>query len=364
MFIAMDNEHDRYATLSRRQVALFERNPICELCFHVCLDLSEEYGGGIHFELLQSLEAADSFCERIILNPWDLLDIDQYYHWLERQLDNSKPAVTCAFATISVTLSCMDGLPEPVLQLSHDIRGLIGGGQGGELYDNLRSAARYSDILIHADTYGDIPPQPDLQRELEQFKDAYAHAASEILTLKKQLKMKNEEQKCRPNFTIENHGSLTFIAEQSNDIHDNNNCPIYVCPPNDSSSLSSAPGVRPENDSRTKKLFLTPDGIEDLQRTEEEKNRFLNYLADHHWSQRQIDCYKDNPVNKAIICFCIKWKRLKYINKSSPAAIHRFLTETCRLTCASETAAITASLGRLLKADYDKDTFDDVENYF
>lgn len=189
----MDDVHHRYPTLSRRQVALFERNPVCELCFRVCLDLSEEYGGGIHFELLQSLEAADSFCERIILNPWELLDIDQYYHWLERQLDNSKPAVTCAFATISVTLSCMDGLPEPVLQLSHDIRGLIGGGQGGELYDNLRSAARYNDILIHADTYGDIPPQPDLQRELEQFKDAYNQAASEIITLKKQLQMKEQQ---------------------------------------------------------------------------------------------------------------------------------------------------------------------------
>ena len=189
----MDDVHHRYPTLSRRQVALFERNPVCELCFRVCLDLSEEYGGGIYFELLQSLEAADSFCERIILNPWELLDIDQYYHWLERQLDNSKPAVTCAFATISVTLSCMDGLPEPVLQLSHDIRGLIGGGQGGELYDNLRSAARYNDILIHADTYGDIPPQPDLQRELEQFKDAYNQAASEIITLKKQLQMKEQQ---------------------------------------------------------------------------------------------------------------------------------------------------------------------------
>ena len=189
----MDDVHHRYPALSRRQVALFERNPVCELCFRVCLDLSEEYGGGIHFELLQSLEAADSFCERIILNPWELLDIDQYYHWLERQLDNSKPAVTCAFATISVTLSCMDGLPEPVLQLSHDIRGLIGGGQGGELYDNLRSAARYNDILIHPDTYGDIPPQPDLQRELELFKDAYNQAASEVITLKKQLKMEQEK---------------------------------------------------------------------------------------------------------------------------------------------------------------------------
>ena len=243
----MDDVHHRYPPLSRRQVALFERNPVCELCFHVCLDLSEEYGGGIHFELLQSLEAADSFCERIILNPWELLEIDQYYHWLERQLDHSKPAVTCAFATISVTLSCMDGLPEPVLKLSHDLRGLIGGGQGGELYDNLRSAARYNDILIHADTYGDIPPQPDLQRELEQFKDAYNQAASEIITLKKQLQMK-EQQPIQPSAPVINVAG-DYIANQHNeyhtDIHDNHNCPIYACPTKNSSSIS------PESNSET-----------------------------------------------------------------------------------------------------------------
>lgn len=268
----MDDVHHRYPALSRRQVALFERNPICELCFHVCLDLSEEYGGGIHFELLQSLEAADSFCERIILNPWDLLDIDQYYHWLERQLDNSKPAVTCAFATISVTLSCMDGLPEPVLQLSHDIRGLIGGGQGGELYDNLRSAARYSDILIHADTYGDIPPQPDLQRELEQFKDAYNQAASEIITLKKQLQMK-EQQPIQLSAPVINVAG-DYIANQHNeyhtDIHDNHNCPIYACPtknpesnsetdstsPSQSVSAESILGIPAERDYKAVRIYI------------------------------------------------------------------------------------------------------------
>jgi len=190
--------------------------------------------------------------------------------------------------------------------------------------------------------------QAEYIRQLEQ----------QITIYQKQLKMQQDQTKG----AFINYG--TFIAEQKNDIHDNDHCPIYVCPPNDSASLSSAPGVRPENDSRIKKLFLTPEGIEDPKRTEEERNRFLNYLADHHLLQRQIDCYKDNPVNKAIICFCVKWKRLRYLGKPSPAAVYRFLTEACRLTCASETAAITASLGRLLKADYDKDTFDDVENYF
>ena len=114
---------------------------------------------------------------------------------------------------------------------------------------------------------------------------------------------------------------------------------------------------------RVKKLFMT-NGAEDVERTEEEKNRFRNYLAEHHLGQRQVDCYKDNPINKAIVCFCVKWKRLRYIDKPSPAAVYRFLTETCGLACSAEADAITASLGRLLKADYDNDVFYDVEEYF
>lgn len=62
--------------------------------------------------------------------------------------------------------------------------------------------------------------QAEYIRQLEQ----------EVKYYKIQLEMKNEEQKCKPNITIENHGSLTFIAEQKNDIHDNNNCPIYLTP--------------------------------------------------------------------------------------------------------------------------------------
>ena len=140
----------------------------------------------------------------------------------------------------------------------------------------------------------------------------------------------------------------------------NGNVNVYTNEREQSSLNNTA---KPSNDARTKKLFMT-DGAEDLERTEGEKNRFLNYLTEHHLGQRQVDCYKDNPINKAIVCFCVKWKRLRYIDKPSPAAVYRFLTETCHLECAAETDAITANLGRLLKADYDKETFYDVENYF
>lgn len=116
---------------------------------------------------------------------------------------------------------------------------------------------------------------------------------------------------------------------------------------------------------RLKKLFIAPDGNEYTQRTEEERNRFLNYLADHHLGKRQLDCSRDNPIIKAIACFCVKWKRLKYIDsKPSPAAVLRFLTETCGITCAAENEALSTFIGRTLKAEYDKNVFYDVEDYF
>ena len=121
--------------------------------------------------------------------------------------------------------------------------------------------------------------------------------------------------------------------------------------------------AKTSNDARTKKLFMT-DGIEDMQRTEEEKNRFRNYLTEHHLGQRQLDCSRDNPLIKAIVCFCVKWKRLKYIDKPSPAAVLRFLTETCGISCASEPSALCTLLGRLFKSEYDKEVFFDVEDYF
>ena len=57
---------------SRRQVALFERNPICRLCYGICLDLADDYGS-VQFEMLQSLEVADALCERILRHPRDCL---------------------------------------------------------------------------------------------------------------------------------------------------------------------------------------------------------------------------------------------------------------------------------------------------
>lgn len=354
----MAGEHNPYATLSRRQVALFERNPVCALCYRVCLDLCEGYGG-INFDLLDSIRTADDLCGQIIQNAWSLDGVEHYFDMVNNRLGHSKPAIACTFVTVCVTLTCMDNLPEPVYQLARDMRGLIIG-EGNDLYDSLRQSAYRQDITLAYDTYGEPPPEPSLVRENEQLRLRTIELEDEITKYKNLLDMK--DQQAKGGTTINNYG--TYIAELNNDIHDNNNCQIYAVPTSEESGVRNQESGRVKVETRTKKLFMT-DGMEDMQRTEEECNRFRNYLAEHHLGQRQLDCSRDNPINKAIVCFCAKWKRLKYIDsKPSPAAVLRFLTETCGISCAADTGALSSLLGRMFKAEYDKDIFYDVEEYF
>ncbi len=207
----------------RRQVALFERNPVCRLCYQIFLDMAEDYGG-VQFEMLRSLEVADALCERILRNPWELQGIDQYYHWGEGRLGCERPAMACALATVCVTLRCIDNPPKPVKRLARDLTGLIIG-EANSLYNELLSAANGQAISIDADTYGDIPPMPKPQRELQELQRKCAEATSEIQTLKNQLKMEQEKQN-DPQTIVYNYG--TYITEQHNDIHDNHNCRIYA----------------------------------------------------------------------------------------------------------------------------------------
>ena len=253
----MDEEY-RHPELSRRQVALFERNPVCALCYRVCLDLCEEYGG-IRFDLLESIVAADELCEKIVQNPWELSGIEYYRNWVRNRLRFSPPAVACTFATVCVTFSCMDDLPAPVRQLARDFQGLIIG-EGNELYDCLRSAAYRQDITLAYDTYGEPPPEPSLVHEYEQVCQRAAELEQELTYYKTQLKMKNKSQQpLAPVFNI----AGDYIAQQNNeyhtDIHDNTNCPIFACPTNP--SLSSAPDVRPEKESTSTSPSVCAESI-------------------------------------------------------------------------------------------------------
>lgn len=216
------------------------------------------------------------------------------------------------------------------------------------------------------DTHSLYDPFDALRRDRDRWAQTAMEQAQYIRQLEEQVNYYKTQSKTmetsEAKTIINNYG--TYIAELNNDIHDNHNCQIYAVPTSEESGVRNQDSGRVKGETRTKKLFMT-DGVEDMQRTEEERNRFRNYLAEHHLGQRQLDCSRDNPINKAIVCFCAKWKRLKYIDsKPSPAAVLRFLTETCGISCAADTEALSSLLGRMLKAEYDKDIFYDVEEYF
>lgn len=197
---------------------LFARNPVCEICWRICMDMCEEWGGQINFDLLASMEVADRLCRRLIDNTWTLYGIEYYYHWLESELGYSRPAITCATATVCLSLQLMEDAPQPLLQLGADMYGLLWG-EGGELYTNMRSAARQEDIYLSANHYGEIPPDP------------YAEIKEENQLLKLQNKQLREQianmkKGSTPQTVIKVAGN--YIAEQNIDIHDNTHCTIYA----------------------------------------------------------------------------------------------------------------------------------------
>jgi hypothetical protein len=180
---------------SRRQGALFERNPVCALCYRICMHICDEQGG-INFQLIRCLEEADRLCEEIVLNPWELEGIEEYYHKMERRLDSCQISLSCAFATVCVTLNCMTNLPEPVYQLAHDLRGLIIG-EGNNLYNNLQQSACRKDIRMSGFMYGDIPPIPKEVLELAELKDSNAQLTKEVIYYKQKIHTMEEEKKVK-----------------------------------------------------------------------------------------------------------------------------------------------------------------------
>ena len=180
---------------SRRQGALFERNPVCALCYRICMDICDEQGG-INFRLIRCLEEADRLCEEIVLNPWELEGIEEYYHKMERRLDSCQISLSCAFATVCVTLNCMTNLPKPVYQLAHDLRGLIIG-EGNNLYNNLQQSACRKDIRMSGFMYGDISPIPKEVLELAELKDSNAQLTKEVIYYKQKIHTMEEEKKVK-----------------------------------------------------------------------------------------------------------------------------------------------------------------------
>lgn len=359
----MGDPFGSYPLSSGKQGTLFQRNPVCALCYDICIGIGNE-SGGINFNLLKSLRAADSLCAYLVENAWTPPEVEHCQRWLEEHLQNES-AIVCASATVAISIMHMENAPEPLHKLGYQLRGLIYGG-GNYIYDNLSSAAYQHTATIDPSAYGGFPNKPANMEELTPI----IKPARRTTNAPKQPKRMNATQNNQYNGPVFNgpvfngpvfNGPVYQAPVTQNYYPDSSS----VSPESYSGSSSSAPGVRPEKDSRTKKLFLTPDGDEDFTRTEEERNRFLNYLSDHHLSQRQIDCSRDNPINKAVVCFYAKWKHLKYVRpQTGPAPLLRFLTDTCALQRAAEDRAISAILGKMLKSDYDPDIFYDVCDYF
>ncbi len=143
-----------------------------------------------------------------------------------------------------------------------------------------------------------------------------------------------------------------FMSESAEDINPDD--------PTTNASSSVSQESHSVKEPRLKQLF------DDPQRTSEESNRFLNFLSDHNIRSRLIDSSQDNPILKAVVCFCVKWRNLRYIeSKYSPSAVLRFLTDTCSLqTDRVADRAIANALGVMIKNGYDKVMYEDVCDYF
>ncbi|MEE0922930.1 MAG: hypothetical protein UIB40_01210 [Paludibacteraceae bacterium] len=192
---------------------LFARNPVCEICWRICMEMCEEWGGQINFDLLASMEVADRLCRRLINNTWTLCGIEYYYHWLESELGYSRPAITCATATVCLSLQLMEDAPQPLLQLGADMHGLLWG-EGGELYANMRSAARQEDIYLSANHYGEIPPDP-----YAELKEENQLLAIENKQLREQIANMKKGSTAQ---------TVIKVAGNYIDIHDNSHCTIYA----------------------------------------------------------------------------------------------------------------------------------------
>ena len=307
-----------------------QRNPVCALTFVVCADLCNEFGG-LQFDIRKSVITADCLLDFLADNAWNPPDAEQCYRWLSRHITNSPPTIMCACAIVSVTIASMTDAPKPLKILGRNLRCLIYG-PGNCIYDNLCSAVESDNIQLSLATYISTPV---------------------LLTSPTPKQTQNMEAKQYNQYNGTVYQGCTFTTNNTT-----NN--FYGQLPADMDSPFTAPRESAEKESRLKQLF------DDPQRTSEESNRFLNFLSDHNISSRLIDSSQDNPILKAVVCFCVKWRNLRYIEANySPNAVVRFMFETCKLNKDSvEERAISNRLRDMLKKDYDKELYYDVCLYF
>lgn len=156
-YIYIQDPLDSYPLTKSRQGALFQRNPVCALCFRVCKELCDKYGA-ICFDLLRSMQAADSLCAYFVEHAWEPPDVEQCRQWLENHL-NKEAEVMVACAILSLSTSAMIDAPEPLRSRGQDIRCLIYG-EAGRLYSLFRDEVWREHLCFSAGNYGPCPALP------------------------------------------------------------------------------------------------------------------------------------------------------------------------------------------------------------
>ena len=343
----MDGEHNQYATLSRRQVALFERNPVCALAFRVCRDMCLEYGH-IQFNLLKTIETADELFDYLIDHAWDPPSVKWCYHWLENQLMNSPPAVMCACATVSVSIASMDYAPEPLRSLGLDFRCLIYG-DATDILDNIRSAAYQESTTISAADYGLLPDEPEEETEEIEPQEPTTPTQEDMNQQNNNSTVYNGPVSNGPVFQgctikVETPAS-PFVSQESHSDHSSSN-------PNGYPSSSPAPDVRTEESATPKRRGNTEKSLFiNLTTTEQEKQRFLSFLREHNLSNSELDAAMDNSVTQIIVCFYRVWQQKKLLApKAGGTAVARFVNAVCELPLTVDEKAYANILNRMIKS--------------
>lgn len=120
-----------------------------------------------------------------------------------------------------------------------------------------------------------------------------------------------------------------------------------------SQSSSSAPDVRTENPTETKKqgrreksLFLQPAIAE------KEKNRLLNFLHQHNLGSNDFDASEDNSCSQIAICFFRQWAKRQLLNPNvSGTALVRFLKNDCELSITVEEKTLGNVFSRMISGE-------------
>ena len=333
-----------YPLAIRQQGALSERNPVCALAFRVCRDMCMEYGN-IQFNLLKSIETADYLLAHLVENAWDPPSVKWCYHWLENQLSNSPPAIMCACATVSISISVMNDAPEPLRSLGLDIRCLIYGEASG-IYENLYDAVYQADITLSAIDYG-LTPTDETEETIPQ--EETTHTKENMNQQNNNSTVYNGPVYNGPVFqgcTIKVETSASpFVSPESHSDHSSSN-------PNGYPSSSSAPDVSSGNTDSPKRRGNTEKSLFiNLTTTEQEKQRFLSFLREHNLGNSELDAALDNSVTQIIVCFYRVWQQKKLLTaKAGGTAVARFVSAVCELPLTVDEKAYANILNRMIKS--------------